>query len=52
MKYTNFQGGSQIKWLKLYYHENKQLGKDMFRQPCGFAYQIQPMCKYCKMLIA
>jgi hypothetical protein len=21
----------------------------MFKPPCGFAYQVQPMCKYCKM---
>ncbi len=21
----------------------------MFMPPCGFAYKVQPMCKYCKM---
>jgi hypothetical protein len=50
MKCTNFQIGSQNKWLQFYYYKNIQLEKDMFRSPCEFAYQVQPMCKYYKML--
>ncbi len=26
-----------------------QLEENMFRKPCGFAYKVKPMCKYCKM---
>jgi hypothetical protein len=50
MIYTNFQIGSQSKWLQFYYQKNIQLEEDMCSSPCGFAYKVQPMCKYCKML--
>jgi hypothetical protein len=40
--------GSWIKWLQFYYHGNIQLDEDMFKLSCGSAYQVQPMCKYCK----
>jgi hypothetical protein len=49
MIYTNFQIGSQSKWLQFYYQNNIQLEEDMFSPPWGFAYKVQPMCKYYKM---
>jgi len=49
IKYTNFQIGSQTKWLEFYYQKNIQLEEYMFMPPCGFAYKVQSMCKYCKI---
>jgi hypothetical protein len=49
MKYTDFEIGSQTRWLQFYYQRNIQLEENMFMPPCGFAYKIQPMCKNCKM---
>jgi len=50
MKYTNFQIGSSIKSLQFYYHIYIYiyLEENMFRSPCGFANQIQPMSKHSK----
>jgi cytidine deaminase len=49
MKYTNFQIGSSIKSLQFYYHNIYiYLEENMFRSPCGFANQIQPMSKHSK----
>jgi hypothetical protein len=52
MKYTNFEIGSQTKWLQIYYQKYIKLEEDMFMPPCGFAYKVQPMCKNCKTLNA
>ncbi len=49
MKYTNFKIRSQTKWLQCHYQINIQLEENMFMSPCRFAYNVQPMCKNCKM---
>jgi hypothetical protein len=49
MKYTNFEIRSQTKWLQFYYQKYIQLEENMFMSPCGFAYNVQPMCKNYKM---
>jgi hypothetical protein len=48
-KYTNFQIGSQSRWLQFYYQKYIQLEEYMFKPPYGFAYKVEPTCKYCKM---
>jgi hypothetical protein len=49
MKYTHFQIRSWNIWLQFYYHKSIKLEEYMFKPPCGFSYQVQPMCKYYKM---
>jgi hypothetical protein len=49
MKYTNFKIRSQIRWLQFYYQKYIQLEENMFMPPCGFAYNVQHMCKNYEM---
>ncbi len=47
MKYT--KQGPKPNGYNFITKENIQLEENMFMPPCGFAYNVQPMCKNCKM---
>jgi hypothetical protein len=49
MKYINLEIKSQTKWLQFYHQKYISLEENMFMSPCGFAYNVQPICKNCKI---